>query len=153
MGVLLITHDLGVVAENADVVCVMYAGRVVEYAKVTDLFRGPLHPYTRGLLNSIPRLGARRERLVTVKDIVEDPAESAKLPGAERGVRAWWPWHQPPVDLQRGEGPAGEYVLHEVRPDHWVGVWRTAAVAGGVERAPDLAFRREATAGKHDQPV
>ena len=50
MGVMLITHDLGVVAQNADVACVMYAGRVVEYARVPDLFERPLHPYTRGLL-------------------------------------------------------------------------------------------------------
>jgi len=146
MGVLLITHDLGVVAENADVVCVMYAGRVVEYARVTDLFRNPLHPYTRGLLNSIPRLGARRERLVTVKDIVDNPAESAKLPGSERGVRAWWPWLQPPADLARSGRRAGDYVLHEVEPDHWVGVWRTAAVADLIVRAPDLAFRRQSLA-------
>ncbi|MCP4496699.1 MAG: ABC transporter ATP-binding protein, partial [Phycisphaeraceae bacterium] len=66
MGIMLITHNLGVVAENADVVCVMYAGRVVEYAKVYDLFDRPLHPYTRGLFNSIPRLGEAKHRLTTV---------------------------------------------------------------------------------------
>ena len=142
MAVLLITHDLGVVAENADVVCVMYAGRVVEYARVTDLFERPLHPYTRGLLNSVPRLGARRERLVTVKEIVERPEEMSRLPGGERGVRAWWPWHEPPRTLMAKEGPAGEYLLLEVEPGHWVGVWRTAAVSGVAESAPDLAFRR-----------
>ncbi|HYE61399.1 MAG TPA: ABC transporter ATP-binding protein [Phycisphaerales bacterium] len=142
MGVLLITHDLGVVAENADVVCVMYAGRVVEYARVTDLFRAPLHPYTRGLLNSIPRMTNRRDRLVTVKEIVDNPAEAARLPGGERGVRAWWPWHQVPADLHRAERPAGEYELLEVEPEHWVGVWRTATVAGAACRPPDLSFRR-----------
>jgi len=56
--VLLITHDLGVVAEMADRVIVMYAGRVVEAADVRAIFRTPKHPYTRGLLNSIPRLGS-----------------------------------------------------------------------------------------------
>ena len=146
MAVLLITHDLGVVAENADVVCVMYAGRVVEYARVTDLFERPLHPYTRGLLNSIPRLGARRERLVTISEIVNNPGEMARLPRSERGVRAWWPWHDPPQDLAKKEGPAGEYLLHEIEPDHWVGLWRTQAVADVVTRAPDLDFRRHATA-------
>jgi peptide/nickel transport system ATP-binding protein len=54
--ILLITHDLGVIAEVADRVCVMYAGNVVEIAPVRDLFRRPLHPYTQGLLNSIPRM-------------------------------------------------------------------------------------------------
>jgi ABC-type dipeptide/oligopeptide/nickel transport system ATPase component len=144
MAVLLITHDLGVVAENADVVCVMYAGRVVEYARVTDLFERPLHPYTRGLLNSVPRLGARRERLVTVKEIVDRPEEMTRLPGGDRGVRAWWPWHEPPRDLVREERGAGEYVLLEVEPEHWVGVWRTGAVADKPVRAPDLAYKRSA---------
>src|SRR5690606_31046096 len=59
MAIMLITHALGVVAENADVVCVMYAGRVVEYATVLELFDNPMHPYTRGLLASIPRIGER----------------------------------------------------------------------------------------------
>ncbi len=54
--VILITHDLGVVAGMCDTVCVMYAGRIVETAAVDDLFSDPLHPYTRGLLDSIPRV-------------------------------------------------------------------------------------------------
>src|SRR5258708_37508348 len=57
MSILLITHDLGVVAENAQHVVVMYAGRVVESAPVSDLFARPMHPYTRGLLDSIPGRG------------------------------------------------------------------------------------------------
>ncbi len=142
MGVLLITHDLGVVAENADVVCVMYAGRVVEYANVIELFERPMHPYTRGLLNSIPKLGARRDRLVTIKEIVENPAEFEKLPGAESGVRPWWPWQDPPKDLQRLDEPAGDYMLHEVSPEHWVGLWRTKAVVEHKTRPPDLQYRK-----------
>jgi len=142
MGVMLITHDLGVVAENADVVCVMYAGRVVEYAPVHELFGAPLHPYTRGLLNSIPKLGERRTRLVTIKEIIDDPEEFRRLPGAERGVRPWWPWHDPPADLARAEGPAGDYLLHEVSKDHWVGLWRTTEVAAHPTRPPDLQQRR-----------
>ncbi len=66
MAILLITHDLGIVAQRADVVCVMYAGRCVEYARVKDLFRNPLHPYTRGLFHSRPTLTERRARLTTV---------------------------------------------------------------------------------------
>jgi peptide/nickel transport system ATP-binding protein len=61
--ILLITHDLGVVAEMAQRVVVMYAGRKVEEAKVDDLFARPRHPYTRGLINSIPRLGAKAGRM------------------------------------------------------------------------------------------
>jgi len=61
--VILITHDLGVIAETADDVAVMYAGRIVETANVVDLFKNPLHPYTKDLLNSIPILGAKRKRL------------------------------------------------------------------------------------------
>ena len=63
MAMLLITHDLGVVAENADAVAVMYASRVVEYATVEEIFDHPQHPYTRGLLESVPRLGAHAQRL------------------------------------------------------------------------------------------
>jgi oligopeptide/dipeptide ABC transporter ATP-binding protein len=54
MSVLLITHDLGIIAENAEMVAIMYAGRIVEYAGVADLFESPMHPYTRGLLDSLP---------------------------------------------------------------------------------------------------
>ncbi len=61
--VILITHDLGVVAETADDVAVMYAGKIVETAKVINLFKNPLHPYTKDLLNSIPVLGDKRDRL------------------------------------------------------------------------------------------
>jgi oligopeptide/dipeptide ABC transporter ATP-binding protein len=63
LALILITHDLGVVAEVADRVAVMYAGRVVEQAPVRTLFRSPSHPYTDGLMASIPRLGRRGSRL------------------------------------------------------------------------------------------
>jgi oligopeptide/dipeptide ABC transporter ATP-binding protein len=77
MSILLITHDLGLVAENAQSVVVMYAGRVVESASVQELFAKPMHPYTRGLLDSIPRPGVsggghRRARLRTIEGIVPD---------------------------------------------------------------------------------
>jgi peptide/nickel transport system ATP-binding protein len=141
MGMMLITHALGVVAENADVVCVMYAGRVVEYATVFELFDHPLHPYTRGLLASIPKVGEVRDRLVTIKDVIDNPDEFRRLPGAERGVRPWWPWHQAPADLAPQPGPAGDYYLQEVTPNHWVGVWRTEIVKSHQSRAPDIAYR------------
>ena len=68
--VMLITHDLGVVAETADNVLVMYAGKVVEYASVEELFNNPLHPYTLGLMNCIPRLDLDREELSTIRGTV-----------------------------------------------------------------------------------
>src|SRR4051794_16302484 len=74
MSILLITHDLGVVAENADVVNVMYASRVVESATVEDLFDKPQHPYTEGLFRSVPKLGGKVERLETIPGAVPNPA-------------------------------------------------------------------------------
>ena len=74
MAVMLITHDLGVVADTAARVVVMYAGRVVEEAPVLELFKNPKHPYTQGLLNSIPRLQKteRRVRLQAIPGVVPD---------------------------------------------------------------------------------
>ncbi len=141
LAVMLITHDLGVVAEHADVVCVMYAGRVVEYAPVEALFERRLHPYTRGLLASIPALGERRDRLRTVSEIVDDEASFTNAPGLPSDVRPWWPWHQPPATLVRAPGPAGDYALLETQPGHWVGVWRTEAVAGTDHPPPDCPPR------------
>jgi peptide/nickel transport system ATP-binding protein len=70
MAILIITHDLGVIAEVADQVLVMYAGRIVESADVNDLFADPQHPYTIGLLGSIPRIDVDRERLATIEGTV-----------------------------------------------------------------------------------
>jgi peptide/nickel transport system ATP-binding protein len=64
--IVLITHDLGVVAEMCDRVAVMYAGEIVEHADVTTLFRQPLHPYTKGLIGSIPVVGAVRDELAVI---------------------------------------------------------------------------------------
>src|SRR5205085_3631046 len=70
MAILIITHDLGVIAEVADEVIVMYAGKIVESAPVGALFADPQHPYTIGLLGSIPRLEVDRERLATIEGTV-----------------------------------------------------------------------------------
>jgi|SRR6185437_10136732 len=72
--ILLITHDLGVVAETADRVAVMYSGRIVEEAPVAELFAAPQHPYTIGLLGAVPRLAGTRSRLATIEGNVPDPA-------------------------------------------------------------------------------
>lgn len=71
--ILLITHDLGVVAEMASEVAVMYAGQIVEYAEVETIFEHPGHPYTAGLLESIPRLDIKQEKLAVIDGIVPDP--------------------------------------------------------------------------------
>ncbi|MEV5004791.1 ABC transporter ATP-binding protein [Streptomyces sp. NPDC056159] len=69
MGLVLITHDLGVVADVADRIAVMYAGRIVESAPVHDIYKAPAHPYTRGLLDSIPRLGHKGRELYAIKGL------------------------------------------------------------------------------------
>jgi oligopeptide/dipeptide ABC transporter ATP-binding protein len=77
LAVLLITHDLGVVAEVADRVCVMYTGRIVEESAVDEIFERPKHPYTQGLLRSVPKLTmegvTRNKRLETIEGIVPSP--------------------------------------------------------------------------------
>ena len=72
-GILLITHNLGIVAELCQKVAVMYAGRIIEYGTVYEVFKHPAHPYTVGLLNAIPRLSGERERLHAIPGRVADP--------------------------------------------------------------------------------
>jgi oligopeptide/dipeptide ABC transporter ATP-binding protein len=113
MALLLITHDLGVVAEAADKVAIMYAGQVVEYAQVNDLYARPSHPYTRGLLSCIPRLGDRRERMSAIPGQV--PATGSNHPGCpffERCSTRCDSCHERPADL------------HEIAPGHFVRCWR-----------------------------
>ncbi|MEW2078685.1 ABC transporter ATP-binding protein [Streptomyces sp. NPDC012403] len=69
MGLILITHDLGVVADVADRIAVMYAGRIVESAPVHDLYKSPAHPYTRGLLDSVPRLDLKGRALYAIEGL------------------------------------------------------------------------------------
>ncbi|MHC4128132.1 MAG: ABC transporter ATP-binding protein [Planctomycetota bacterium] len=142
MAMMLITHDLGVVAENADVVCVMYAGRAVEYARVGDVFEKAYHPYTRGLLAAIPRVGDERKRLTTIDQVVGDPDEFRKLPDYDKGAVPWWP-AMPPPDGLAGSHHGGDSVLCEVAPEHWVACWRTERLAGDASRLPDIDYRRE----------
>jgi len=75
MSILLITHDLGIVAETAENVAVMYASKIVEWAPCTDLFREPLHPYTVGLFRSLPRLEGERKRLRVIPGTVPSPLD------------------------------------------------------------------------------
>jgi oligopeptide/dipeptide ABC transporter ATP-binding protein len=82
--ILFITHDLGVIAKMADHVVVMYLGKIVESAPVRDIFKDPKHPYTHGLMDSIPSLKmSRKKRLVPIKGIVPDPLEAPQGCGFE----------------------------------------------------------------------
>lgn len=78
LSILLITHDLGVVAEMCDRVLVMYAGKIVEEGTVTDLFTNPQHPYTQGLIDSVPKLGENQGRLTSIEGTVPSPTEMPK---------------------------------------------------------------------------
>ena len=73
MAIMFITHDLGVVADMADEVAVMYLGKIVERGAAADIFRDPKHPYTIALLESLPRMDQRREWLQTIRGVVPDP--------------------------------------------------------------------------------
>jgi peptide/nickel transport system ATP-binding protein len=75
MAVLLITHDLGLIAERADAVAVMYAGKIVEQARPATIFSRPMHPYTAGLLNSLPGRAAPKTRLEAIPGIVPSPLD------------------------------------------------------------------------------
>ncbi len=96
MAVLLITHDLGVVAEVADRVVVMYGGEVVERATVTELFDAPHHPYTEGLMNAMPRLNQRTDRLVTIPGVV--PPSTAWPSGCRFRDRCSYAWDRCEVE-------------------------------------------------------
>ncbi len=92
---LLVTHDLGVVAEVADDVAVMYAGRIVEHGSATSLFSDPQHPYTIGLMGSLPSLGTRQSRLASIPGAVPPPSQwpvgcrfSTRCPFADARCRA-----------------------------------------------------------------
>ncbi len=111
--IILVTHDLGVVAEMADEVAVMYAGRIVERAPVRELFRRPEHPYTVGLLGAIPRLHGDQARLASIEGQVPSPLR--RQPGCRFAARC------PFVQARcRSEEPA----LAAVHEAHAVACWR-----------------------------
>ncbi len=113
MSVIVITHDLGVVAEVVDRVLVMYAGVVVEHADVKPLFGSPLHPYTVGLMQSIPKLSESRERLRVIPGAVPNPLDFP--PGCRFHPRCYLA-----VDRCREEEPP----LEEISNGHFVRCWR-----------------------------
>ena len=123
--IILITHDLGVVAEMAERVVVMYAGRKVEEATVKDLFARPRHPYTRALLASIPRLETRqtgeRVRLAEIPGVV--PSLKAKVSGCLFAARC-----ANAADHCRAQVPAFE----EKAAGHWAACWMAPAEQGAL---------------------
>jgi len=135
MGILLITHDLGVVAENADVVAVMYAGKIIEYADVYELFENPLHPYTRGLLACVPKLGNEHEKLFTIPGMV--PGATNYPQGCRFAARCT---HC--TGTAREKELAQQPELREVKPGHWVATWSAPGYDTAPETLPSLTFRR-----------
>ncbi len=121
--IVLITHDLGVVAEMAQRVVVMYAGRKVEEAPVAELFAQPRHPYTQGLLNSIPRLGetetSGRKRLAEIPGMV--PSLRAEIAGCIFAPRCAYA-----TERCRREYPP----LEHKAAGHWVACWESDRIIG-----------------------
>jgi len=112
----LITHDLGVIAEVCDRVMVMYAGKPVEKAPVDDLYYDPKHPYTVGLMSSIPRVGEKRERLQTIPgtmpDLVELPSGCSFHPRCPFAEDACTKKEPPLVDTETGQAADGSTDQH-----------------------------------------
>jgi peptide/nickel transport system ATP-binding protein len=124
---ILITHDLGVVAETAERVIVMYAGRKVEEAAAGELFARPLHPYTRGLINSIPRLALmRREAARTAERLQEIPGMVPALSNLPAGC-AFAPRCAFADDTCRAKYPAYE----QKALGHWAACWHSDRIAAG----------------------
>ncbi len=131
MAIMLITHDLGVVAEMAERVVVMYAGKVVEEAPVMELYKRPLHPYTQGLMKSIPRLNAPKERLHVIEGVV--PSLMNLPPGCRFAGRCPYAMdkcrsEQP--SLKMVSGSDGDGTRHAV--SCWLNDGRGNALKGGL---------------------
>jgi oligopeptide transport system ATP-binding protein len=111
--VILITHNLGIVARHADRVNVMYAGKIIERAAAADIYREPRHPYTLGLLKSVPRLDqSRREKLEPIEGL---PPDLINLPSG----CSFWPRCKFAIDRCHEETPP----LMEVEKNHWAACW------------------------------
>jgi peptide/nickel transport system ATP-binding protein len=130
MAILLITHNLGIVAETCERVAVMYAGQIVEEAPVAELFARPAHPYTEGLMAAVPRLDARRERLASIPGQV--PPATSWPAGCRFNPRCPFAW-----DKCRAEAPP----LLDVASGHRARCWlvtepdrRTGEPADGARR-------------------
>jgi oligopeptide/dipeptide ABC transporter ATP-binding protein len=135
MSILLITHDLGVVAERADDVAVMYASRIVEVADSQSLFAKPMHPYTQGLLESLPRLGLEARRLQTISGTVPEPLHFPT--GCKFHPRC-------PIGGSDKRCQTVEPELREVQPKRCVACWYAPSYENEEERK-----EYESKYGKH----
>lgn len=117
MGILLITHDIGVVIESCDRVAVMYAGEIVETGTVEEVFENPKHPYTRGLIRSIPEIEGERTRLKPVEgqvpDLIDMPDACYYAPRCEYAHEACYARRPPMYDLEGSTSHEARCVLHD----------------------------------------
>ena len=131
MSVIVITHNLGVVAEMTDNVVVMYAGKPVEHTDVKRVFRDPKHPYTWGLLHSIPKLHERKERLIPIEgqppSLIDLPPGCPFAPRCPFAMEICVQEDPPDVDIQ-----AGHYAKCYLYTDHATGEEKRAAEAAGL---------------------
>jgi oligopeptide/dipeptide ABC transporter ATP-binding protein len=143
LSILLITHDLAVVAETADGVGVMYASKMVEVADAVELFARPLHPYTQGLFRSLPRLGATKARLKAIGGNV--PNALAFPPGCKFHPRC-------PIGRRLRRCRAEEPPLREVQPRHWAACWECPGYADAPQTTPGSPARRRGTPRAKGRP-
>jgi oligopeptide/dipeptide ABC transporter ATP-binding protein len=156
MAIMLITHDLGVVAENADAVYVMYASRVAECATVEELFDHPKHPYTEALFHSIPKLHAFSERLDTIPGTVPNPA---RFPTGckfhprchrTRQLAAQAPESETVEIVSGGERfrvlrrcQSDEPIVRELSPKHWAQCHQLPGYDSAPQTVPLIASKRK----------
>lgn len=119
MAIILITHDLGVVAEMADEVVVMYAGKVMECGSVHDIFERPSHPYTKGLMDCIPKLSGQRQRLTTIEGTV--PKLGGFPAGCRFSTRCPYCTDQCRSIQPEKMGKDGHFWLCHLAPEQWKG--------------------------------
>ena len=136
--IIFITHDLGVVAGIADRVAVMYAGKIVEYGTVDEIFYNAQHPYTWGLLEAMPTLGTKSDRLYAIPgtppDLLDPPKGDAFAPRNPYAMA---------IDLEQ------EPPFFKISPTHSAATWLLAPGAPKVELPPEIARRHALWASKH----
>ena len=136
--IIFITHDLGVVAGIADRVAVMYAGKIVEYGTVDEIFYNAQHPYTWGLLEAMPTLETKSDRLYAIPgtppDLLDPPKGDAFAPRNPYAMA---------IDLEQ------EPPFFKISPTHSAATWLLAPGAPKVELPPEIARRHALWASKH----
>ncbi|CAN5889082.1 ABC transporter ATP-binding protein [soil metagenome] len=156
MAVILITHDLGVVAEVCDRVVVMYAGQVVEHGTVEQIFRDPRHPYTEGLLQAVPRLGVKQDELAVIPGTVPSPTEWPV--GCRFHTRCPYGWAKcvteaPPLLETQGDTPRTARCWLEKHPERRQEVRASGAFTGHTAGlAPAEEFHRSAAGARAGPP-